>query len=58
VAGAVLEEYAKYTGNLHEPLPDVLRYLVADLRHLCDAVGESGLDGTSFDDLAQLSYRD
>jgi hypothetical protein len=39
-------------------LSDVLRYLITDLRHLCDALGQTRLEGHSFDDLVHLSYRD
>ena len=58
IAGAALKEYAKHTGQLHdEPLADVLPDLIADLRHLCDALGQTRLEGYSFDDLVHQSYK-
>ena len=56
VAGAVLKEYVKHTGLDRDLFTTVIPDLIADLRHLCDALGEEQLEGYSFDDLARYSY--
>lgn len=36
---AILVEFARLTGDMGEPLDDILTDLLADLRHMCDAAG-------------------